>query len=159
MLYALIRWLLMQREGGVRVYADRWPAKLDLEEGFYRPLLLRWLPNPLVIALTRALDELTDSIVIALRHTLLGQTKKHGPVPVGTHLTYALGTVLNAIVALLNHTFYHRRPIKTDFTVALAAGLDELRSSGRLISGSMSFGLLLLCICMYLTFAYLMTLS
>ena len=158
-LYALIRWLLMQREGGVRVYADRWPAKLDLEEGFYRPLLLRWLPNPLVIALTRALDELTDSIVIALRHTLLGQTKKHGPVPVGTHLTYALGTVLNAIVALLNHTFYHRRPIKTDFTVALAAGLDELRSSGRLISGSMSFGLLLLCIGMYLTFAYLMTLS
>ncbi len=26
------------------VYRDLWPAKLDIEAGFYRPLLLTWLP-------------------------------------------------------------------------------------------------------------------
>ena len=26
-------------------YVNRWPAKLDLEDAFYRPLLLRWLPG------------------------------------------------------------------------------------------------------------------
>ena len=157
-LYAVIRAFLMRKEKASRAYVNRWPAKLDLEEAVYRPLLTKVLPNPVLIALTRTLDELTDSVVIALRHTFLGKTKKHKPVPVGTHLTYALGTLLNGIAWVLNRTVYHRRPIKTDFTVALAAGLEEVQSGGRLITRSVSFGLLLLCIGMYLTFTYLMTL-
>ncbi|WP_346026384.1 complex I subunit 5 family protein [Beduinella massiliensis] len=157
-LYALIRAFLMQKEKRSRAYVNRWPAKLDLEEAVYRPLLTKVLPNPVLVALTRALDELTDSVIIALRHTFLGKTKKHKPVPVGTHLTYALGSLLNGFVWVLNRTVYHRRPIRTDFTVALAAGLEEVQSGGRLITRSVSFGLLLLCIGMYLTFTYLMTL-
>ncbi len=180
-LYALIRYALMQKEKGLRVYVDRWPAWFDLEDLVYRPLLTRALPAigygfshvldsllsckltlvyvpAAVTALTRALDELVDSFAVALRHTALGKTKRHKPVPVGTRLTYTLGTVLNGVVWVLNRTVYHRRPIRTDFTAALAAGLEEMRSGGRLVTGSVSFGLLLLCIGMYVTFTYLMTL-
>lgn len=46
-LYLLVvRKLLMKKNAdGTVIYLDRWPAKLDLEELFYRPLLLKWLPG------------------------------------------------------------------------------------------------------------------
>jgi NADH:ubiquinone oxidoreductase subunit 5 (subunit L)/multisubunit Na+/H+ antiporter MnhA subunit len=42
--FGVVRTVLMRRENGVRVYVNRWPARLDLEELVYRPLL-RWLPG------------------------------------------------------------------------------------------------------------------
>ncbi len=43
--FGVVRTVLMRRENGVRVYVNRWPARLDLEELVYRPLLLKWLPG------------------------------------------------------------------------------------------------------------------
>ncbi len=43
--FGFVRTVLMRRENGVRVYVNRWPKWLDLEELLYRPLLLRWLPG------------------------------------------------------------------------------------------------------------------
>ncbi len=43
--FGVVRTLLMQKQNGVAVYVNRWPKRLDLEELFYRPLLLNWLPN------------------------------------------------------------------------------------------------------------------
>lgn len=42
--YLLIVRKLLMKDGQ---YRDRWPARLDLEEWVYRPLLLRWLPGML----------------------------------------------------------------------------------------------------------------
>lgn len=43
--FGFVRTVLMRKENGVRVYVNRWPKWLDLEELVYRPLLLRWLPG------------------------------------------------------------------------------------------------------------------
>ena len=43
--FGVVRTVLMGTESGVRVYRNRLPAWLDLEELLYRPLLLRWLPG------------------------------------------------------------------------------------------------------------------
>ena len=43
--FGVVRTVLMKTENGVRVYVNRLPAWLDLEELLYRPLLLRWLPG------------------------------------------------------------------------------------------------------------------
>lgn len=44
LVYLFIRKALMKEQNGVRVYVNRWPGKLDLEELIYRPLLLKLLP-------------------------------------------------------------------------------------------------------------------
>ncbi|MBQ6539838.1 MAG: sodium:proton antiporter [Oscillospiraceae bacterium] len=43
--FLVIRGFLMKKENGVRVYADRLPKWLDLEDKVYRPLLLKILPG------------------------------------------------------------------------------------------------------------------
>ena len=57
----IVRPLLMKKVDGVRVYVNRWPAKLDLEELLYRPLLTKWLPG-IVVFFTRVFADLPEWI-------------------------------------------------------------------------------------------------
>ncbi|MBO4884530.1 MAG: NADH dehydrogenase, partial [Clostridia bacterium] len=79
--------LMEKRKDGAKVYVDRWPEWLDLEELFYRPLLTRLFPllfdgialaadalNPLASALFRALAGLCgviDRLADAARAVIL----------------------------------------------------------------------------------------
>ena len=84
----VIRPLLMRREGGTRVYVDRWPSRMDIEERVYRPaigallrlggllaalgseqVLERRIYRPVLVTLiyvgtaaARMLDSLTDTV-------------------------------------------------------------------------------------------------
>lgn len=180
-LYAGIRWLLMEKKESVRVYVNRWPQWLDLEEKVYRPLVCKVLPAigyffshildklldcrltlvtlpSIVTAFTRLFDQLIDSTALFLRRTFLRHLSRRKAPPVGNRVTWALGTALNGCAMLLNKTIRRRRPIQTDYVASLAAWRDEMGDTGRRITRSVSFGLLLLCVGLYLTFAYLMTL-
>lgn len=61
LVYLFIRKVLMKEENGRKVYVNRWPAKLDLEELIYRPLLLKALPG-LFIGIFKGLIRLTEII-------------------------------------------------------------------------------------------------
>ncbi|MBO4782156.1 MAG: sodium:proton antiporter [Lachnospiraceae bacterium] len=61
LVYLFIRKVLMKEKNGVKVYVNRWPAKLDLEELIYRPLLLKLLPG-LFIGIFKGLIKLTEII-------------------------------------------------------------------------------------------------
>ena len=43
--FGFVRTFLVKKTETGRVYVNRWPARLDLEELLYRPLLLVWLPT------------------------------------------------------------------------------------------------------------------
>lgn len=111
--------------------------------------------RPLAVFAARLFDSLTDTVALALKRTLFRHEKKPLEASVGTRLTYALGCLLNSLVALANHTIFAHHPVKTDFTIVLAAGRDEMDSSIRRVAHSVSFGLLLTCIGLFLAFAYL----
>ena len=64
----IIRPLLMRKKDGVREYVNVWPAWLDLEDSFYRPLL-NLIINILAFVF-RICDKLIDGIVSILRSTL-----------------------------------------------------------------------------------------
>ena len=87
----IIRPLLMKRENGKRVYINVWPQWLDLEDSFYRPLIMTGMVNvfgficslfdrfttfitPIIIFvfsfILRICDKLVDGIVDVLRSTL-----------------------------------------------------------------------------------------
>jgi len=176
----VVRPLLMAKtEKGARVYANRWPEKLDLENGVYRPVLekilpavlgtlgkigdnlaefvLRYILRPVSFFVTRAADEAADSAAVVLMDTVFRSPKtEHAPI-VGTHLTHAFGVFLNGCAALLNHTVCREKPIETDFISVFAAWRDEMSDTMRKVTRSVSFGLLLLCVAMYIIFTYLLS--
>lgn len=65
----IVRPLLMKTEKGKRVYVDRWPKFLDLEDSFYRPVIMVGLVNVLAF-IFRIFDKLVDGIVVLLKSTL-----------------------------------------------------------------------------------------
>ncbi len=175
----IVRPLLMQKNAdGVRVYVNRWPEKLDLEDGLYRPVIngvlnffgkvlgfvahipdsqftLTFLPRA-VTAVIRGVAELPERIVFFLRRTVFAVSRAHHKPPVGNRFTYALGSAMNAVSKLLNRIFHRAQPFRTDFEYVLDASWSELRKSTGLFTVSVSFGLLLMCAGLYITFLYLL---
>ena len=166
----------MEKQDGVRVYVNRWPQWLDLEELLYRPLiaaltaiggafahacdvLYQPVKSALITAgtlLARLCDEGVDGVILLLRRTVLRAARPLRQPPVGTRFTYALGSVLDFFVDLLNRTFYRRRPIKTRFVYVLAAGRKEMDEDSHVLGRTISFGLILFCIGLFLTLFYVM---
>ncbi len=179
-LYLLVvRKLLMKKEAAGDIYLNRWPAKLDLAEGLYRPLVMEWLPNltaavtgfvanlpecgftkhgltGVCVGIVRFLAELPERFVLFLRYTLFRPRRAARPVPVGNRLTWYLGRFLDGCARLLNKTLLRRRPLRTDFEYVLAASWRGLKDSMSSLTVSVSFGLLLLCVGLYITCAYLL---
>ncbi len=173
----IVRPLLMKKNAeGVREYVNVWPAKVDLEDAVYRPLIdgvlafcgkvigfvaaipdskftLTFIPRAMT-TIIRGLAELPERIVFFLRKTVFSASKAHQKVPVGNRFTYTLGSAMNAIAKLLNRIF--RRDFRTDFEYVLDASWQEARKSTGLLTVSVSFGLLLLCAGLYATFLYLL---
>ena len=60
----------MKKVDGKRVYVNVWPEALDLEDSFYRPLIMVGLVNVLAFVF-RICDKLVDGIVNLFKSTLL----------------------------------------------------------------------------------------
>ena len=174
--YLLIVRPLLMKNGE---YVNRWPAKLDLETLLYRPLLMEWLPGAaslvfgtlaripdsklvtkvipgLCTGVIRFFAELPERFVMLMRRVFFRKRRTRTAIPVGTPLTYACGMALNHLAAFLNRTILRRRPMRTDFEVVLAASWHELKEDTRTMTVSVSFGLLLLCVGLFLTCLYLL---
>ena len=175
----IVRPLLMKKNAdGVREYVNLWPAKLDLEDSVYRPVIdgvlnfcgkvfgfaahipdskftLTFLPRA-TTALVRGLAELPERIVLFLRKAVFAPRHEHQKPPVGNRVTYTLGRVMNGISALLNRLFHREVPFRTDFEYVLDASWSELSKSTRLLTVSVSFGLLLMVAGLLITILYLL---
>ncbi len=145
--FGIVRTLLMKEEGGVRVYVNRWPDWLDLENLVYCPLLLTVLPF-VCGTICRFLDRLLDGIVVLLRKTVY----KDSPIPheleQGTWFTHALGTFLDNLALV-----FHK---KTNYNHKLAMAYEDLSENSRIIGRSLSFGLFMACVGLILTLLYLL---
>ncbi len=151
----VVRPLLSRRTpDGYHIYPDRKPTWLDLEDGVYRPLL-RFL---FVIGLTvsRLLERSTDALLAAIRRGLLHVGEPREPVPGGNAFTYAVGSLMDGVVKALNYTLWRKRPVQPSFVYALAAGNEEVNRQTRRLTRSISFGLLMVCLGLFGTIAYLL---
>jgi len=178
--WGVIRTLLMKKEGKARVYVNRWPAWLDIENIFIRSdfvqkyicgaitavsrfldglatskLFYVWIPA-LITGVTRFFDELSDHIAVFIGDTVLAKKKTAKLPPVGTRLTYYLGRALDAVVGLLNKTIRRRNPIPADFEYRLDVDKRELGRGIGMLTRSVSFGLLLMSVGLFITCWYLL---
>lgn len=151
----VVRGLLMKEENGRKVYVNRIPAWMDLEESVYRPVVLHALPFVLAF-FSRICDTLVDGAAGLLRATVFAPRKRKMSIWVGTKVTHMLGTVMDGAVALLNKTLFHNHPIKKSFVSVFAVSELEARQTFSLITGSVSFGLLLAAMGLAITLIYLL---
>ncbi len=185
LLYAVvIRGLLMEREEkGAARYADRWPAWLDLENLIYRPVLQKALPAvcgavcrvvdryvidvPLAIFTTvstivcRLQEQFLDGLIRLARVSVCRQL----PEPREQHDADLLAHILSGMidqVAAVKARFSRGRAasaaaaVPTSVLPQMIKKEERLKEMGRLVEESFSFGLILFCIGLFLTLAYLL---
>ena len=109
-----------------------------------------------VTAIVRGVAELPERIVLLLRKSIFAASQAHRKAPVGNRFTYALGTGMNAVSRLLNRIIHREQPFRTDFEYVLDASWTELRKIGSLFTVSVSFGLLLMVVGLFMTVLYLL---
>lgn len=138
-----------------QAYVDIWPSWLDLENTVYRPVMLVFLPFAAGI-ICRIFDSILDLIVVALRRTIYRDSELPHELSEGNSFTVALGTVMNFVQKIGNHTWSRKMPTSRDYVHIYAVKWEELKENTTIIGRSLSFGLLLFCIGLCLTLIYIL---
>lgn len=133
----IIRKIFIRKEenSGRQVYADLWPAWLDLENLVYRPLLLKVLPFAGRFV-SRICDSAVDGLVVLLRKTLYKDAKiayRTGSLP---GLETVLGSVLDKGAAYLK-----RQEENMTYRFSIRRRRLEHKESREMIRFSLSYGL------------------
>ncbi len=165
-LYGLLRKVTMDTvkeraaEGNnVRVYKDCWPKWWDVENLFYRPLLLGILPA-VARFFCRILDSLADWVILLLRKTLFSDRKIPHELPEGTEFTHLLGAALDWLRVVKRKILRQPAPEReVSYKHKLAVQREKMMETNMIIQRSLSFGLLLFYVGLVFTLIYLLYLG
>lgn len=174
----VVRGFMMDRqENGEKIYVNRWPSFIDLEEVLYRPILLTVIPTVcssvcrfldnitdvlakafVIVGSTVAgiFDTLTDGVVVFLRRTVYKDRPIEGELEEGNEVTHMLGQFFDHLEAALNKSFWRSQPRKRDFEHWFALKYASFKENAAFIGRSLSYGLIIFCIGLCATLIYLL---
>ena len=151
----IVRFVLMKKNSENKYeYVNRWNKYIDLENLFYRPVLLQLIPF-IAALLCRMLDSLLDSIVVLFRKTLFKDMRIKTERTEGTFYTEFIGSILNFIQDIRN-SYDRMHPRFEDYEHIMAGKYEAVHESFMIITRSFSFGLILFCLGLLATVVYLM---
>lgn len=154
-LYGLIlRPFFMRKTETGRIYVNLWPSRLDLEDHFYRPLIV--VLCAVCGFFARVCDSLVDGVVVLLRKTVYRDKALPFELSEGTVFTYQLGRLMNKIEEWIEKKFPNEKRRHHEFIHELAMIHLEIRENRMVITRSLSFGLVLFCVGLILTTVYLL---
>lgn len=154
--FGVVRPLLMKKQtDGSRDYVNRWWKYLDLEDYFYRPVLLKFLPT-ILGAVCLVIDRLIDGAVVLLRKTIYKDSLIYKEMDEGNSVTYAFGTFFNIGESVLNKTVWRSHPKQTDFRHKFALKYVAFKENLGFIERSLSYGLILFCFGLCAVLIYLL---
>lgn len=154
-LYGLIlRPFFMRKTETGRIYVNLWPFRLDLEDHFYRPLIV--VLCAVCGFFARVCDSLVDGVVVLLRKTVYRDKALPFELSEGTVFTYQLGRLMNKIEEWIEKKFPNEKRRHHEFIHELAMIHLEIRENRMVITRSLSFGLILFCVGLILTTVYLL---
>ena len=153
--FVFVRPLLRKEKGEEVFYINKLPAWLDLEEMVYRPVFVQFIPF-LLAAFFRLADKLVSGISWILSRTLFAEKKTREHIYIGGRFAYAAGRVMDTFVLALNLTVRRKRPIEKSFVRMFAVGKRETTRTAKLVTKSVSYGLMLCGLGLVLTMIYLL---
>ncbi|MCQ2501663.1 MAG: sodium:proton antiporter [Lachnospiraceae bacterium] len=131
--FGVIRTLLMKKTEEGRCYINAWPEWLDLENLIYRPILLVFLPAVCGFVM-RLLDTIPDVLVLLARKTIFRQSTTPIKDKEEDHMAISLGRKIDRLT-------------KRDHEHSVIPGLirreERTVRTFSIMSGSLSFGLLM----------------
>lgn len=155
-LFGAVRVLLMTKKEGKRIYCNRLPKWLDLEDMLYRPVLLKILPFIMGV-ICRILDSFTDGCILLLRKTVYRDRKIPHERIEGTEFTHVLGNLLDKFRILRYRLRRLELPQDTvSYEHKLAMQREKFVETNTVIARSLSFGLLLFYVGLVFTLIYLL---
>ena len=168
--FGVVRPLLMRREKEIRVYVNRMPDWLDLEDLVYRPLLLKVLPAVLgwlaalfdklpdrlfgggflhaLEAVTHLFSDAVDLLLLLLRRTIYRDCPSENPDVYERTLAYRTGALLDRMRG--------RSRRRESYAERFLSAEKTLGDTTHRLTGSLSFALLMLCAGLTLAFLYLL---
>lgn len=105
---------------------------------------------------SRVCDHFVDAVVLFFRSTTHRSRTEQHVYLIGTRLSRTLGRILDRFVKVLNRTVLRRHPREKSFVVTFAEWEDVVKKTNRIVSASLSFGLLLTSIGLAFTMIYLL---
>ena len=143
-LFVIRTFLMKKAEDGRIVYVNRWWKYLDLEDYFYRPVLLKFIPA-ICSSVCLLIDRLVDGFVILLRKTIYKDSQIYKEMDEGNVVTIGLGSFFNSVQAVLNKTLWRKAPRVADYKHKFAMKYASFKENASFIGRSLSYGLLLFC--------------
>lgn len=138
------RFLSVKESSGRRVYPDRWPKGLDLEELVYRPLLCRFFP-------------FVFRTVGAFIATTLVKSVWRFIMFIGTNVGRILSGTFAKIVDLLDRKLFNElSPKKKKINPFISQKVINAESDAKIVTSGISYGLMLICIGLCITLFYLL---
>jgi len=171
--FVLIRKFLMkEKENGVKIYVNRWPVWADLEDAVYRPLLLTVLPAVMGFV-CHIFDKIFDIITrwILAFTGFLCNIINHAPdllakilLATGSFFSGCLDITSDGILVLLRKTIYQdsgeeEHPHIQNFYHWFTLKYSAFKENTTLIGRSLSYGLILFCLGLCATLLYLLMAS
>ena len=154
--FGVVRTILMKKHAdGSREYINAWWKYLDLEDYFYRPVLLKLLPT-VFSAICLVIDRFVDGVVVALRKTIYKDSLIYNEMDEGNGVTIALGNLCNKVKDVLNKTVWRSQPKEMDFRHLFALRYVSFKENFSFIERSLSYGLILFCVGLCAVLIYLL---
>ena len=175
-----VRPLVMKRRVPVREtpeYVDRAERVPGLEQVIYRPMLLSVLPavcgtvmrglelgtegfGLIVFKICKSIltliDKTIDGAILLLRRTVLRPVCEQRTNTLGEAICNPIGHLGNGILRLWNATFGRRHPKQADCVAAVNRARENATESVKLVSRSLSYGLMAFCIGLIILLVYIL---
>lgn len=161
-----------------RIYVDRWPGVLDLENLVYRPILLSFLPGvcgavfgfldryliPVFLqvflgvsaVVCRAMDHLADGAILLARRTTHKQVFEKGDKRERDRLARWVGKLLDCLMGKEKAGKGAKSGRYSARVLRLMEKEEAFLETEHMVEESFSFGLMLFCIGLCLTLGYLL---
>ena len=160
------RFLTVKDKECGRVYVNRWPAWLDLEELVYRPLLCRFFPfifrtvgrfiaTTLVKSIWKGIMYISSKLALALGYIVKASWR--GIMFIVTKLGIILGNSFAGFIDMLQHTVFKEiNPNAVKRVSKYRQSYENAESDAKIVTSGISYGLMLICIGLCITLFYLL---
>ena len=158
-------------------YVDRLERVPGFEEALYRPLLLSILPAvggtlmrgielategvaKIIFKIAKSIlataDKAVDALTLLLRRTALRPVCEKHTISLGEALCLPLGQIGNAFRKLGNATVWRKKPKTGDCIAAVNRARENATESVKLVSRSLSYGLMAFCVGLIVLLVYIL---
>ena len=126
-----------------------------MENLIYRPILMGFLLG-LCKKLFGLLDKLTAMLVTAVRRTILKPVCETTSVPLSRAIANVIGRICNGIAGFARKVSHKHHGAGKDYVESVNRGFDDVSETVKLVSRSLSYGLLTFCVGLLTMVLYLL---